>query len=228
MRHRFGTSALAIVVAALTAVAPIGEAFAAYSAREPGRGTITPERQYRPGPFTLMKTITVPAGTSVPVRVAGSYTSKTANGQRWHGTVTRSIYISGRNVVPAGSRIDGVVAAQPPHRGIRATIRLRATGVTARGRHYALSGVSGSIVARSPRARNLGGIAAGTVGGAIIGRAVGGSGKGAVVGGLIGAGATTAAVAASKGYQAKLPAGTVMTVHTTRAAKIKVPFFQRA
>lgn len=226
MRHRFGTSALAIAVAALTAVAPIGEAFAAYTAREPGRGTITPERQYKPGLFT--RTITVPAGTSVPVRVAGSYTSKTANGQRWHGTVTRSIHVSGRNVIPAGSRIDGVVAAQPPHRGIRATIRLRATGVTARGRHYALSGVSGSIVARSPRARNLGGIAAGTVGGAIIGRAVAGSGKGAVVGGLVGGGAATAAVAASKGYQAKLPAGTVMTVRTTRAAKIKVPLFQRA
>lgn len=217
MRQRFGIP-LAYAMAALTALAPLGGALAA---SEPGRGTITPQRQYQPA-RTIYKSITIPAGTRVPVRVASSYDSKTGNGRRWSGTVTRSIVAGGRRMIPAGSRVYGVVSAVPAKRGNRASVRLRATSVVVGGKTYPLRGVSGAMIASSPRTRNLGGIAAGTVGGAIVGRAVGGSGKGAVVGGLIGAGATTAAVAASKGYQAKLPAGTVMTVRMSKPTVMKV------
>jgi len=73
-----------------------------------------------------------------------------------------------------------------PQRGERARLRLSMTSVSVDGRRHTVRGSSETIVAGSPRTRNVGAIAGGTAAGALIGHAVGGSTKGTVIGGLLG------------------------------------------
>ena len=152
------------------------------------------------------------AGMPISVSVFRALSSGTAEvGEPWTGSVTASVTRHGRVVIPAGSTVHGVVAvANPARHGERATLRLALRSVTIDGRSYAMRGSSREIVAGSPRARNVGAIAGGTAAGALLGRAVGGSGRSTLIGALLGGGAATAAVAASKGYQATVPAGRSM------------------
>jgi len=176
--------------------------------------TLRPTQRYvTPAPPRTEYVTLLPAGTRVPIRVETELSSKYAHaGTPWRGAVTRSVNVHGHPAIRGGSSVAGVVAlARPARRGSRAALQLRVTSMTVDGRRYRVSGRSTEVIAGSTRARNIGAIAGGTVGGALIGRAVGGSGKGAVVGGVLGGAAAGGAVAASKGYQADIHAGSVMT-----------------
>jgi hypothetical protein len=78
-----------------------------------------------------------------------------------------------------------------------------------------------SIIAGSPRARNLGAIAGSAAGGALIGKAVSGSNKGALIGAVVGGGVATGVVAASDGYQVLLKPGTEITFTTSEAVAVR-------
>ncbi len=153
--------------------------------------------------------LALPSGSVVRVALDAGLSSASARaGERWVGRVRAPVRESGRVLVPAGSEARGVVSrAIPARRGSRAQLRLTLVSLTVRGRAYAVRGSSREFVAGSPRARNVGGIAAGTAAGALIGRAIGGSGHGALVGALLGGGASGVAVARSKGYQVRLEPG---------------------
>lgn len=173
-------------------------------------------------PFRSVRGTTVPSGTPLSIAVNTDITSKAAVGQTWHGEVTADVYEDGRLVIPAGSSIRGTVrVAQPAERGDRAQLQLGLSSITVAGRSYPISGRSELIVAGSPRARNVGAIAGGTAAGALLGKAIGGSTKGTVIGGVVGGAAATAAVAKSKGYQAKIDAGDRVSFTTTRSVTIR-------
>ena len=179
-------------------------------------GNLTPQVQFHSTPaparhVTVRRAsgLGLSAGTPVAVSLHTSLSSKTAYaGQAWSGVVTEPVYRNGREVIPAGSTVRGVVAvAQSAERGSRATLQLALRSVTVNGRSYALRGSSEAVVAGSPRLRNVGAVAGGAAAGALLGKAIGHSGKATLIGALIGGGASTAAVAASKGYQATIAAG---------------------
>ena len=198
---------------------------------EQSNGNLTPQTTYEPAKPAVRRTtsvarvsgIRIPAGTSVAVTVNHALSTKTASvGQAWSGTVTEPVYHNGREVIPAGSHVTGVVAvAQPAERGDRATLQLALRSITVNGRRYTVRGSSAAVVAGSPRVRNVGAIAGGTAAGALIGRAVGHSGKGTLIGALVGGAASTAAVAASKGYQASVAAGQEMHFTTVSSMTVR-------
>jgi len=185
--------------------------------KEPG-GSITPSQPYRGARPSAPRSsgAFVPAGTAVAVAVNGDYSTKTSSvGESWSGTVAQDVYHNGRVVIPAGSPVYGVISESvEPQRGERARLRLSMTSVSVDGRRHTVRGSSETIVAGSPRTRNVGAIAGGTAAGALIGHAVGGSTKGTVIGGLLGGAAATGAVAASKGYQATIKDGRQITFTT--------------
>jgi hypothetical protein len=151
----------------------------------------------------------VPVGTVLNVRLSQTLSSETAHsGDRWQGIVTIPVLAKGREVIPSGSVLNGVVAqAEKAKQGSRARLELRVTSVLVGDRQSSLSASSDPVIAGSPRARNLGAIAGGAVAGALLGKATGNSaGTGAVIGGAI----ATGAVATSKGYQVVLPDGARM------------------
>ena len=114
--------------------------------------------------------------------------------------------------------ITGSLAAE---KGNRACLVLAVTSVTINGKEHSVAAGTDSIIAGSPRARNLGAIAGSAAAGALIGKAVGG-GKGALIGGLLGAGAATGVVAKTKGYQVVLKPGTELTFTVDQSVKMPV------
>jgi len=162
--------------------------------------------------------LTVPSGTSVEVRVNEAISSKEAHvGDAWSGSV-----VNGPNGVPTGSVVRGTVTgAKPAKKGDRAMLDLGITSITVGDHQYAVHAGTESIIAGSPRARNLGAIAGSAAGGALIGKAVSGSNKGALIGAVIGGGIATGVVAASDGYQVLLKPGTQLTFTTSEAVAVK-------
>ncbi len=157
--------------------------------------------------------VTVAAGTALNIGIDTQVSSETANaGDSWTGTVKENVIVGDRVVFPAGSVVSGVVTESvPAAKGSLARLGLAVSAITVNGNKIAVEGGTEAIEAGSPRARNLGAMAASVGAGALIGRAVGGSGKGALIGGLIGGVASGAAVARSKGYQVVIKEGTVVT-----------------
>jgi hypothetical protein len=162
--------------------------------------------------------VTVPAGTSLDVTLGTRLSSESASvGDAWTGSV-----VNGRDGIPAGSEVRGMVSAvRAAQKGGRALLGLRLTSILVAGRSYRVGGSMESVVAGSPRARNLGAIGAATVAGAVIGHAVGGSGKGTIIGGLLGGGAATGAVSQTKGWQVVLKSGTPLTFTTNEAVAVR-------
>ncbi|MBI1797377.1 MAG: hypothetical protein HY076_00460 [Candidatus Eisenbacteria bacterium] len=203
---------------------------------EPAAGNITPQQSYQqqqaqppqtapaPRPRPAVKHtsapsapaerpgVTVPAGTGIQITVDAQISSETAQpGDTWTGQVKEPVVIGTAAPIPAGSVVTGVISgSEPAARGSRAFLVLAVRSVTVNGKEHAISAGADSIIAGSPRARNLGAIAGGAAAGALIGKAVGG-GKGALIGGLLGAGAATGAVAKTKGYQVVIKPGTEIT-----------------
>lgn len=151
----------------------------------------------------------VPTGTPLTVRFTSAITSENARvGDGWTGMVVSPVMIGSDEIVPAGSEVRGVVTGvRPAARGTRAMLDLDVRSVIVDERPRALLAGTEALVAGSPRARNLGGIAGGVAAGALIGKAVGGDGKDAAIGGLIGGAAATGVVAKSRGYQVVVKRG---------------------
>jgi len=168
--------------------------------------------------------LTLPSGTSIDVALGTALTSETASvGSPWSGTTRSASVVDGRNVIPAGSPVSGTVTGVTAARkGDRAMLDLGLTSVTVDGRSYRVNGTTEAVIAGSPRARNLGAIAAGTAAGALVGRAVSGSNKGTLIGAVVGGAATTGAVSQTKGWQVVLKVGTPLTFTTNQAVAVRL------
>ena len=166
--------------------------------------------------------VTVPEGTPIKVTLDAQISSETAQpGDTWTGVVKEPVVIGTSAPIPAGSVVQGVITgALAAERGNRAVLALGVKSIVVGGTEYSVPAGTDSIIAGSPRARNLGAIAGGAAAGALIGKAVGGN-KGALIGGLLGGGAATGAVAKTKGYQVVLKPGTELTFTVNRAVVMK-------
>jgi hypothetical protein len=215
---------------------------------EPAVGNITPQTDYQqppaaeqppvpaprprsqaprsapaPRPAPANPGVTVPEGTPIKVTMDAQISSETAQpGDTWTGVVTEPVVIGTAAPIPAGSIVHGVITgSEAAERGNRAFLVLAVKSITVEGKEYSVAAGTDSIIAGSPRARNLGAIAGGAAAGALIGKAIGGSGKGALIGGILGGAAATGAVAKSKGYQVALKPGTELTFNVDQSVVMK-------
>lgn len=179
-------------------------------------------RPETPTPAPVNVGVTVPEGTPIKVTVNAEISSETAQpGDSWTGVVKEPVIIGTAAPIPAGSIVHGVITgSMAAERGNRAVLVLAVRSITVGSTEHAVPAGTDSIIAGSPRARNLGAIAGGTAAGALIGKAVGGN-KGALVGALLGGGAATGAVAKSKGYQVVLKPETELTFTVNRSVVMK-------
>jgi hypothetical protein len=153
----------------------------------------------------------IPAGQELDVRLETTLSSKTAKvEQRFNATTVADLMQNGMALIPAGSRVRGVVSAVNPadriHRAGSLTLSFDQLDV--RGRNYPMRAQatnvfeSGGIREEAPTA----GIGAGA--GAIVGGILGGV-KGAILGAVIGAGG---AIAATEGKDIDLPSGSIVRI----------------
>lgn len=152
----------------------------------------------------------IPVGTELDVRLQEELSSETnVVEDRFEATTVVDLYQNEQLVIPAGSRLSGVVsevdrASRTDRRG---SLTVTFDQMTVGGRTY---DIRASVVEalKADIGGEVGKIGAGAGVGAIIGGILGGA-KGAIAGILIGAGGT---VLATEGNDVDLPVGTVMRV----------------
>jgi hypothetical protein len=157
--------------------------------------------------------VTVPSGTSLPVRLVDTIDSATAQtGDTFHGTLDSPIAIDGEVVVPAHYDVEGhVVAAQASGKFAgRALLELQVDRIKVGDRWYNVETDHFKQETGSRGKNTAAKVGGGAVAGAILGGIFGG-GKGAAIGSVAGAGAGGGVQAASKKPDIKLSSERLLT-----------------
>lgn len=175
----------------------------ASSGRSGSRTTPITPRSAEPG--------VVPYGTELDVRLERALSSDTAQVEdRFEATTVVDLREEGRVLIPAGSRVRGVVTA------VRNAGRLERKGelqlsfdqITVNGRNYPLRATVTEALESGGYREDAEKIGTGAAVGAILGGILGGV-RGAITGILIGGGGV---VAATEGEDVNLPAGSILRV----------------
>ena len=173
-----------------------------------------------------VREMTIPAGTVVPVVLdtgVGSMTSHVEEPVYAH--VTTPVVVEGVIVVPAGSRVGGVVtdATRPGRVTGRAHVALRFDTLAPAGadERYPIHTTAVGRTAQATKEKDALEIGAPAAGGALIGALVGGK-KGALIGGAAGAGGGAAVVLSTRGKEVALPRGTALTLKLTEPVTVRI------
>ena len=176
-----------------------------------------------PPPPPPPQPIVVPAGKTVTVRMGEALGSKTAqDGQAFTGTLANGIAVNGKVVIPAGSRVTGVVSEAKSAGKFKgeAILAIRLTSIDVKGAPTNVGTDEYVVTQKGKGKRSAVMIGGGAGGGALIGGLAGG-GKGALIGGLIGAGAGTAGAAFTGNKELTIPAESAVSFKTTTSITVR-------
>ena len=170
--------------------------------------------------------VTIPAGTSLPITLDSSVGSDTStNEDAVAAHLSHAVTIGGDAVLPAGSRVSGVVTDATRSGKVKglAHVAVRFNTITpAHGEEkYRMTTATIKRTAQSTKKKDAVKIGAPAAGGAIIGGILGG-GKGALIGTAVGAGAGTAVVMSTRGEEVHLPKGSALTLKLSEPLTIRV------
>jgi hypothetical protein len=178
---------------------------------------------------TIVREVVIPAGTRLPVALdtaVGSDISRLEQPVTAH--LTRPLVLHGETVLPAGSRVSGVVtdATRSGRVKGRAHVAVRFDSITPVGPNvestrYRIETTAVGRTAPSTKKKDAMEIGAPAAGGALIGAIAGGK-KGALIGTAIGGGAGTAVVMSTRGKEVRLPRGTALTLRLMEPLTVKV------
>lgn len=168
------------------------------------------------------RTFTVPAGTSIHIRLSTELnTGTTAPGSPFDGILETPLIVNGTTVVSRGSLVHGRVANVVSSGRLKrpAEISLVLTSITPTGgQQTPISTRTWSVSGKSHKRRDIEMMGGGAAVGAVIG-AIAGGGKGAAIGTLAGgAGGTGVAYATGK-KEIDLPAETRLTFRLNAPAE---------
>ena len=163
-------------------------------------------------PRPVVKQITLPAGTVVPVRITEGLDSKTTQTDDvFHASLAEDLMSNGVVAIPRGAAVLGRVieAREAAHFKGNSLLTIELTQLLARGQKITLFTDTYSK-AGAGRGKNTAEKAGGGAAlGALIG-ALAGGGKGAAIGAIAGGGAGTGINAATRGQQVQIPSETVL------------------
>jgi len=160
--------------------------------------------------------LTVPSGTTFRVRLESTVGSDISHARDTvRGRLAAPIVVNGRTVVPAGSRVTGIVveakeAGRVKGRG-RISLRFTSLRSARTDDDYRISTRTWTKIAPATKEKDAATIAVPAAGGAIIGALTGG-GKGAAIGAAVGGGAGTAVVLSTRGKDVRMGEGAILIV----------------
>jgi hypothetical protein len=169
-----------------------------------------------------MRTITVPAGTALPLELTTAVSTETASVEMpVTARLRRAVTVDGVTVLPAGATVNGEVidVDRPGRVQGRARLGLRFTSVTVDGRREEFRSNPVTFQGEQTKGEDATKIGAGAGIGAIVGGIVGG-GDGAAKGAAIGGAAGTGAVLATRGRDVTLASGA--DINATLASPIEL------
>jgi hypothetical protein len=165
-----------------------------------------------PPPPPPPKKVTIPAGTTLAVRLVDSIDSETSQqGQTFHATLDSPLAVDGEVAIPAGYDVEGhlVEVKSAGKFAGQSVVALQLDRISAGGKYYSLQTDQYRRQGSSRGKNTAAKVGAGAGIGAIIG-AIAGGGKGAAIGAAAGGGLGGGVQAATKGQQIKLPSETVL------------------
>jgi hypothetical protein len=170
--------------------------------------------------------VTIPAGTTLPLALTSAVASdRSAVEDAVTAELTSPIRIDGRDVLPAGTLLSGVVTDVDGSGRVkgRAMIAFRFTSLRTGNTKYDIEAASLSRLAPATKGEDATkiGIGAGAGAGAVIGAILDGK-DGAAKGAAVGGGAGTGVVLATKGQEVHLGPGTDVTTLLTAPMTVRV------
>jgi hypothetical protein len=163
---------------------------------------------------------TVPVGQQIDVRLQESLSSATAEvEQRFDATTVVDLMQGDRVLVPAGSRVRGVVRSVDKAGRVNRTGRLTLAfdEIVIRGREYPMKALAVQVYESGGIREEAGTAGAGAGVGAIVGGIIGGL-KGALLGAIVGAGGV---IAATEGEDITLPAGAIIRLRLDTPVEVR-------
>lgn len=170
--------------------------------------------------------VTLPAGARLPVVLDTSVASTTSRPEQpVSGHISRDVISNGVVVVPAGSRVLGIVTDARRSGKVkgRAHVGIRFTTLVPKGssERYAIRTVGIGRTAPATKKNDAEKIGIPAAGGALVGALVGGK-KGALIGAGAGGGAGTAVVLSTRGKETGFARGTVVALRLVAPVTLKV------
>jgi hypothetical protein len=169
--------------------------------------------------------ITIPAGTTIRLRLGSTVSSRSSNVEdAVQATLRTPIIVNGVTVVPAGAAVSGYVSEARRSGRVkgRARVGVRFNALRISGTRYTMRTASIAREAPGTKKEDATKIGVGAGAGAITGAIAGGK-KGAAIGTAVGGGAGTGLVLATRGREVALPRGTAVTTRLTAPLTVRVP-----
>jgi BON domain-containing protein len=187
----------------------------------------TPAPPPPPPPPPPPQKVTIPAGTTLAVRLVDALDSETSTqSQTFHATLDSPLAADGNVAIPSGYNVEGhIVTVQSAGKFAgQSLLVLQLDRISVGGQYYNIQ-TDQYKKQGSSRGKNTAAKVGGGAGiGAIIG-AIAGGGKGAAIGAAAGGGLGAGAQAITKGQQIKLPSETVLNF-TLQAPLAVIPTTQ--
>jgi hypothetical protein len=170
--------------------------------------------------------ITIPAGTRLPIILETAVASDTSRvEQAVQAHIARAVSVQGVTVLPAGSRVSGVVTDATRSGKVkgRAHVGLRFDTLVPQGadERYTIHTAAVGRTAPATKKKDALKIGAPAAGGAIVGAILGGK-KGAAIGTAVGGGAGTAVVLETRGQEVRLGQGAAFTLQLSEPVTVRV------
>jgi hypothetical protein len=172
---------------------------------------------------TPAQPVTVPSGAALTVRLREAVGSKISRpGQGFSATLAHPVQVDGRDVIPAGAEVSGIVVDAAPLGRFKggARLQLRLTSIRVEGRELPVK--TSSIVRTEKGKGKRTAVLAG--GGAALGALIGGlagGGKGAAIGALAGGGGGTAGAAFTGNKEIELPAESALSFRLEQPLQLR-------
>jgi hypothetical protein len=165
-----------------------------------------------PPPKPIVKVLTLPAGTTVSIRMTDALeTGQTQANTAFHASLAADLVADGMVAIPRGANVVGrvVESKDATHYAGSSSLTLELTQIRSQGQTYHLVTDSFSQQGKGRGANTAKKVGGGAAIGAIIG-AIAGGGKGAAIGAAAGGGVGAGANTITKGEQVKIPSETLL------------------
>jgi len=166
-------------------------------------------------PAPTYQDVTVPAGTTIPVRITQTLDSAvTQQGTPFNGVVTHEVVAHGMVVIPAGAAVSGrvVAAHDAAHFKGSSLLSIELTSLTRHSKTVSLSTEPYSVQGKGRGTNTAEKIGGGAAIGAVLGGIFGG-GKGAAIGAGAGAGGGAIIQGSTRGQQVAISSESVIHFH---------------
>lgn len=172
----------------------------------------------------IFRDITVPAGTTLPIRITQTLDSATTQlGENFTGAVASDIIIDGLVAIPKGATVSGRVddVQEAAHFKGNSLLTIEVTRLKHRGENLPIATDPYSVAGKGRGKNTAEKVGGGAAVGAILGGIFGG-GKGAAIGAAAGGGLGAGANAVTKGQQVQIPSESIVRFHLTRPVSVRV------